>query len=614
MPKNNTPVAEVTPELTASKKRAAPAGKLTRPIKEKKLEPGRDATAGSKKSGPKPEPRSLAAEPADWYKDAVIYEMHVKSFFDGSGDGIGDFKGLTQKLDYLEELGVTCLWLLPFYASPQRDDGYDVADYFSIHPDYGTVADFKRFLNAAHRRGLRVLIDLVINHTSNKHPWFQAARRSTDPATRNFYVWSDTPRRYKKARIIFTDTEDSNWTWDPVAKQYYWHRFFSYQPDLNFENPAVLQAMLEIIGYWLSLGVDGFRVDAVPYLFEAEGTNSENLPATHRVLKDIRAYIDQYFPGRILLAEANQWPRELRPYFGDGDEFHMAFNFPLMPRIFMALRQENRQPIIDIINQLPDIPEICQWAIFLRNHDELTLEMVSDDERQYMWHEYAADPQTKLNVGIRLRLATLLENSRRRIELVNSLLLTLPGTPVIYYGDEIGMGDNVTLGDRQGVRTPMQWSPGPNAGFSIAPADRLYCPVITDPLYNYQAVNVEAEAHNWASLLNWMRLVLKIRRRYPVFGRGDTCFLEPANSKVLAYLRAGQGQTILVVNNLSRFPQAVELDLKDFNGLVPMEMFGETPFPTIGKLPYLMTLGPHSFFWFRLEPAKIKASAKKAGK
>ncbi|OJW00829.1 MAG: maltose alpha-D-glucosyltransferase [Chloroflexi bacterium 54-19] len=532
--------------------------------------------------------------------------MHVKSFFDSNADGVGDFKGLTKKLDYLEQLGVNCIWLLPFYESPLRDDGYDVADYYAIHPDYGTANDFKAFLREAHKRGLHVLIDLVINHTSDKHPWFEAARRSKDPAIHDFYVWSDTPHRYEEARIIFTDTEKSNWSWDPVAKQYYWHRFFSHQPDLNFEHPPVRKALLEVIDYWLSMGVDGFRVDAVPYLFEEEGTNSENLPQTHTFLKEMRAYIDEHFPGRILLAEANQWPTDLLPYFGEGDEFHMAFNFPLMPRIFMALRREDRQPIIDVIEQLPAIPDLCQWAIFLRNHDELTLEMVTEEEREYMWNEYAADPQMKLNIGIRCRLATLLDNSRRRLELVHSLLLTLPGTPVLYYGDEIEMGDNVLLGDRMGVRTPMQWSAELNAGFSEAPPEKLYCPVITDPLYNYIARNVAAEANNSSSFLNWMQRVLQIRRKYPVFGRGQIRFLDPSNPRVLAYLRSDGKNTILVVNNLSRFSQAVELNLGDYKGAVPREMFGDNPFPAIGKLPYLLTLGPHSFFWFHLDggPAK----------
>ncbi len=556
-------------------------------------------------------PVDPAHDKPDWYKDAVIYEMHVKSFFDSNADGIGDFKGLTRKLGYLEQLGVNCLWLLPFYESPMRDDGYDVADYCAINPAYGTTDDFRAFLKEAHKRGLHVLIDLVVNHTSDKHPWFQAARRSKDPAAHDFYVWSNTPRRYKEARIIFTDTEKSNWTWDPVAKQYYWHRFFSHQPDLNFEHPPVRQALLKVIDYWLSLGVDGFRVDAVPYLFEADGTSSENLPRTHQFLKEMRAYIDEHFPGRILLAEANQWPTDLLPYFGNGDEFHMAFNFPLMPRIFVALRREDRQPIIDIIEQLPAIPENCQWAIFLRNHDELTLEMVSEAEREYMWNEYATDPQMKLNIGIRCRLSPLLDNSRRRLELVHSLLLTLPGTPVLYYGDEIEMGDNVLLGDRQGVRTPMQWSAGPNAGFSEAPPEKLYCPVITDPLYNYIARNVTAQASNASSFLNWMHRVLQIRSGCPVFGRGKIRFLDPSNPRVLAYLRYDDEHTVLVVNNLSRFAQAVELNLGDYNGRVPHEMFGENPFPPIGKLPYLLTLGPHSFFWFHLEEGAGKGKNKR---
>lgn len=537
----------------------------------------------------------------NWYKDAIIYELHVKSFYDGNNDGIGDFKGLTEKLDYLQDLGINCIWLLPFYQSPRRDDGYDIADYYTVHPDYGTVADFKQFLKAAHKRNIRVLTDLVLNHTSDQHSWFQEARNSTDPRKRNYYVWSDTDKRYQDARIIFTDTERSNWSWDPVAQQYYWHRFFSHQPDLNYENPAVRREMIKVLRYWLEMGVDGFRADAVPYLFEEEGTNCENLPRTHEYLKQVRAYVDKYFPGRVLLAEANQWPADLLPYFGDGDEFHMAFNFPLMPRIFMALRREERRPITDIISQLPQIPESCQWGIFLRNHDELTLEMVTDEERDYMYYEYANDSRMKLNLGIRRRLAPLLDNSRRRIELVNSLLFTLPGTPTLYYGDELGMGDNIFLGDRDGVRTPMQWSGDRNAGFSRADTARLYSPVITDPVYNYQAINVEAQLRTQSSLLNWMRRMIKVRQRYPVFGRGDITFMNPANPKVLVYTRCYEDQTVLIVNNLSRFVQPVELDLSQYNGAVPVEMLGETRFPQIGELPYFLTLGPHAFYWFRLE-------------
>ncbi len=536
-----------------------------------------------------------------WYKDAIIYELHVKAFFDGNNDGIGDFKGLTEKLDYLQDLGINTIWLLPFYPSPLKDDGYDIADYYNVNPAYGTTADFKKFLKEAHRRNLRVLTDLVLNHTSDQHPWFQEARRSTDPRKRDWYVWSDTDKRYQDARIIFTDTEKSNWTWDSVAQKYYWHRFFSHQPDLNFESAAVRREMLKILRYWLDMGVDGFRADAVPYLFEREGTNCENLPETHNYLKQVRHYLDEHYTGRVLLAEANQWPTDLLPYFGNGDEFHMAFNFPLMPRIFMALRREERRPIMDIISQLPEIPESCQWGIFLRNHDELTLEMVTDEERDYMYYEYARDSRMRLNLGIRRRLAPLLDNGRRRIELVNSLLLTLPGTPTLYYGDELGMGDNIFLGDRDGVRTPMQWSNDRNAGFSRADPARLYSPIITDPVYSYQAINVEAQERTQSSLLGWMKRMLRVRQRYNVFGRGDITFLSPANPKVLAYTRCYQGQYVLIVNNLSRFVQPVELDLARFNGAQPVELIGETPFPPIGELPYFLTLGPHSFYWFRLD-------------
>ncbi len=537
----------------------------------------------------------------EWYKDAIIYELHVKAFNDGNNDGIGDFRGLVDKLDYLQDLGITCIWLLPFYQSPLRDDGYDIADYYTIHPNYGTVDDFKMFLTEAHKRNLRVITDLVLNHTSDQHAWFQEARTSTDPQKRNFYVWSDSDEKYKGTRIIFTDTEISNWTWDPVAKQYFWHRFFSHQPDLNYDSPDVRSAMLEVMRYWLDMGIDGFRCDAVPYLIEREGTNCENLPETHEYLKQVRSYMDQHYEGKILLAEANQWPTDLLPYFGNGDEFHLSFNFPLMPRIFMALRREERLPIIDIISQLPEIPPNCQWGIFLRNHDELTLEMVTDEERAYMYHEYAKEPRMKINVGIRRRLAPLLDNGRGQIELLNSLLLTLPGTPVIYYGDELGMGDNIDLDDRDGVRTPMQWTSDRNAGFSRCDPARLYSPVINDPVYGYQAINVEAQQRTQTSLLNWMKRMIRIRKQYPVFGRGDIKFLNPTNQKVLAYVRQYEGQHVLIVNNLSRFSQPVELDLSDYNGAVPIEMMGNTPFPAIGELPYFITLGPHAFYWFRLE-------------
>ncbi|MDQ5824526.1 MAG: maltose alpha-D-glucosyltransferase [Chloroflexota bacterium] len=536
-----------------------------------------------------------------WYKDAIIYELHVKAFYDSNGDGIGDFNGLTEKLDYLQDLGIDTIWLLPFFKSPLRDDGYDIADYYQVHPNYGTVADFKRFLKEAHRRNLRVLADLVMNHTSDQNAWFQEARSSTDPKKRNWYVWSDTIHKYEQARIIFTDTERSNWTWDETAKAYYWHRFFSHQPDLNFDNPAVRREMLRVIKFWMDQGLDGFRADAVPYLFEREGTNCENLPETHEYLKEVRRFMDEQYEGKVLLAEANQWPADLLPYFGNGDEFHMAFNFPLMPRIFMSLRREERWPIMEIISQLPKIPDICQWGIFLRNHDELTLEMVTDEERDYMYHEYAKDPRMKINIGIRRRLAPLMDNGRRQIELLNNLLLTLPGTPVLYYGDELGMGDNIFLGDRDGVRTPMQWTPDRNAGFSRADPARLYSPVINDPVYGYQSINVEAQERTQTSFLRWMRRMIHVRKKYPVFGRGDITFLNPANPKVLAFIRHHEDVDVLCVSNLSRFAQPVELDLSQFDGRRPVELVGETPFPKIGELPYFLTLGPHAFFWFRLD-------------
>jgi len=536
-----------------------------------------------------------------WYKDAIFYELQVKSFYDSNADGIGDFRGLLEKLDYLKDLGVDCIWVTPFYPSPLKDDGYDIADFYGVHSDFGTLQDVKLFIKEAHRRKLKVMFDLVMNHTSDQHPWFQEARSDPKSPRRGYYVWSDTDQKYQDARIIFTDTERSNWTWDPVAKQYYWHRFFSHQPDLNYDNPRVRRSIFKIMRHWLDLGVDGFRADAIPYLFEREGTNGENLPETHAYLKEVRREVDRQFPGRILLAEANQWPADVRPYFGDGDEFHMAFNFPVMPRIYMALRREDRTPIMEIISQLPDIPEACQWCLFLRNHDELTLEMVTDEERDYMYTEYAKDPRMKINVGIRRRLAPLVDNGRRRIELLNSLLFTLPGSPIIYYGDEIGMGDNIYLGDRNGVRTPMQWSGDRNAGFSRADAAQLYSPVIMDPVYGYQATNVEAQLRNPSSLLNWMKRLIKLRKQYPVFGRGAIEFCHPTNQKVLVYVRKGAGQTVLVVNNLSRFVQPVQLDLSQYNGWTPVEIMGETTFPQIGELPYFLTLGPHGFYWFRLE-------------
>jgi maltose alpha-D-glucosyltransferase/alpha-amylase len=537
-----------------------------------------------------------------WYKDAVIYQLHVRAFRDSNGDGIGDFRGLTEKLDYLQDLGVTALWIMPFYPSPLRDDGYDIADYTAVHPSYGSLRDVKQFVKEAHRRGLRVINELVANHTSDQHAWFQRARRAR-PGTshRDFYVWNDTPDKYRDVRIIFTDTETSNWAWDAAANAYYWHRFFSHQPDLNFDNPAVHKALFQSLDHWFDMGWDGVRLDAIPYLYEREGTNGENLPETHQFLKKLRAHVDARYAGRMLLAEANQWAEDTLEYFGDGDECHMAFNFPVMPRMYMALRMEDRRPIVDIMASTPPIPENAQWAMFLRNHDELTLEMVTDEERDYMYRVYAGDPQTRINVGIRRRLAPLMNNNRRRIELLNALLFSLPGTPVIYYGDEIGMGDNPYLGDRNGVRTPMQWSADRNAGFSSASPHRLYFPVIVDGEYHYQTVNVEAQQQNPSSPLWWMKRLIALRRQHPVFGRGSLEFLHPENRKVLAFLRKGEGETILVVANLSRFAQYVELDLSHYRGCRPLEMFGHTSFPQIGELPYLLTLGPHSFLWFVLE-------------
>jgi len=535
-----------------------------------------------------------------WYKDAVIYQLHVKAFADSSGDGIGDFIGLTGKLDYIASLGVTAIWLMPFYPSPLRDDGYDIADYSDIHPAYGARADFRTFVRAAHKRGLRVITELVINHTSDQHPWFVESRSSRSNPRQDWYVWSEDDRKFADARIIFNDTETSNWAWDNSRQEYFWHRFFSHQPDLNYDTPAVLRAIVRVMRFWLEMGVDGLRLDAVPYLVEREGTNGENLPETHAVLRKLRAAMDAKHPGRMLLAEANQWPADVRPYFGDGDECHMAFHFPLMPRIWIALRKEDRTPIVDIIERTPPIPDTAQWALFLRNHDELTLEMVTDDERDYMWNEYAADRRARINMGIRRRLAPLVENSRGRLELLNALLLSMPGTPVIYYGDEIGMGDNVYLGDRNGVRTPMQWTSDRNAGFSAADAAALYAPVIVDPVYGYQAVNVEAQERIPGSLLHWMRRILRVRGNYPAFGRGSLQFLEPANMRVLAYLRQHEGVTILCVANLSRFAQYVELDLRAYAGMVPLEMIGHVRFPPIGELPYLLTFAPHGFYWFLL--------------
>ena len=546
--------------------------------------------------------RLRPAEGRDWYRDAVFYEVHVKAFADGNGDGVGDFVGLTARLDYLKDLGVDCLWILPMYPSPLRDDGYDIADFYGIHPAYWTVEDFQKFLDEAHARGLRVIADLVMNHTSNAHPWFQASRSDPESPYADYYVWSDTDARYRDARIIFVDTEKSNWTLDPVRKAYYWHRFFSHQPDLNYDNPAVRAAMLDVMRFWLDRGLDGFRCDAVPYLVEREGTNCENLPETHAVLKEFRRVIDDEYGGdRVLLAEANQWPEDVRPYFGDGDEFHMAFHFPLMPRIYMAVRLEERLPIVDIFTHTPAIPPTCQWGLFLRNHDELTLEMVTNEERAFMYYAYAQDPDMKLNLGIRRRLAPLLDNDRQRIELLTSLLLTLPGSPIVYYGDEIGMGDNVYLGDRDGVRTPMQWSRDRNAGFSAADEGTLYLPVITDPVYGYQAVNVAAQVRTPSSLLNTMKRLIAARRTSLAFGRGSIEFLRPRNPRVLAYVRRHARETLLVVANLAGSPQPVELDLRGLAGATPVEMLGRTRFPEIGTAPYFLSLGPHGFYWFRLE-------------
>jgi maltose alpha-D-glucosyltransferase/alpha-amylase len=537
-----------------------------------------------------------------WYKDAIFYELHVRSFQDSNADGIGDFQGLTSRLDYLQALGVTCIWLLPMYVSPLRDDGYDIEDYTAIQPAYGTMADFETFLDAAHHRGLRVIADLVLNHTSDRHPWFRRAVESpAGSSERDFYVWSDDDKRYPGARIIFTDTEKSNWSWDPTAKAYYWHRFFSHQPDLNYDNPHVRRAVLDVFRFWMNRGLDGFRCDAVPYLFEREGTNCENLPETHLYLKELRAELEREYPGRLLMAEANQWPSDVRPYFGDGDEFHMAFHFPLMPRLFMAMRKENRDPIVEILARTPAIPDTCQWGIFLRNHDELTLEMVTEEERDYMYKEYAQDRKMRINVGIRRRLAPMMDNSRRRIELMNGMLMSLPGSPVLYYGDEIGMGDNIYLGDRDGCRTPMQWSGDRNAGFSRANPLSLTTPIINDPVYGYQGVNVEAQEASNSSLLNFTRRLIAIRKKYPVFGRGSITFLGAENRSILAYVRKSETQAVLVVNNLSQYAQPVELDLSEYRGCVPVSLVGNRRFPTIGEHLYFLSLGPHDFFWFLLE-------------
>jgi maltose alpha-D-glucosyltransferase/alpha-amylase len=543
-----------------------------------------------------------------WYKDAVIYELPVRAFRDGGGNGMGDFAGLTEKLDYLQDLGITAVWLLPFYPSPLKDDGYDIADYTDIHPNYGTLHDFEVFLQEAHRRGLRVITELVVNHTSDQHAWFQRARRApAGSPLRDFYVWSDTPEKYKEARIIFKDFETSNWAWDNVAKAYYWHRFYSHQPDLNYDNPQVWKALFPVVDFWLAKGVDGMRLDAVPYLFEREGTNCENLPETHGVLKALRQHVEAKYPNRMFLAEANQWPEDAIAYFGAGDECQTAFHFPLMPRMFMAISTEDRFPVVDILAQTPPIPDNCKWVLFLRNHDELTLEMVTDEERDYMYRAYAKDPQARINLGIRRRLAPLLSNNRRRIELMNALLFSLPGTPVIYYGDEIGMGDNIYLGDRNGVRTPMQWSSDRNAGFSRANSQKLYLPVIIDPEYHYEAVNVEAQQNNPHSLLWWMKRLIALRKRYKALGRGTLEFLFPENPKILAFVRRYGDELILVVANLSRFMQHFELNLAEFEGRVPVELFGRVEFPTVGKDRYFLMLGPHGFCWFALEPRHAAA-------
>jgi len=535
-----------------------------------------------------------------WYKDAIIYQLHVRTFCDANGDGVGDFRGLLEKLDYVQELGVNAIWLLPFYPSPLRDDGYDISDYTSVNPSYGTLEEFKSFLAAAHERGIRVITELVLNHTSDQHPWFQEARSSRYNPRRDWYVWSDTDEKYREARIIFHDTELSNWAWDPVSKSYYWHRFYSHQPDLNYDNPSVRETMWNVMKFWLELGVDGFRLDAVPYLVEREGTACDSLPETHEIIRELRRRMDENFSGRMLLAEANQWPEDVCAYFGTGDEFHMAFHFPLMPRMFMAVKLEDRKPIIEILQRAPQIPETCQWCTFLRNHDELTLEMVTDIERDYMYDEYARDKSMRFNHGIRRRLAPLMDNDRRRIELLNGLLMSLPGTPVVYYGDEIGMGDNVSLGDRNGVRTPMQWSHQANGGFSTAEAERLPFPPVSSPMYGYQAINVESQRSSEHSLLSWMKRLIHARRSRQVFSRGAIEFLQPLNHRVLAYVRELGNERVLVVNNLSKTAQAVELDLSRYKGSIPIEMSGKSIFPRIGELPYLLTLGPYQFYWFRL--------------
>ena len=535
-----------------------------------------------------------------WFKHAVFYEIHIRGFFDGNDDGSGDFRGLNDKLDYLQWLGIDCIWLLPMYPSPLRDGGYDIADFFGIHPDYGTVEDFKTFVEAAHQRGMRVIADLVMNHTSSDHPWFQESRSSPDSPKRDWYVWSDSDERYQDARVIFIDTEPSNWTWDPVGGAYFWHRFFSHQPDLNYDNPEVQEAMLNVLRFWLDLGLDGFRLDAVPYLYEREGTNCENLNETHAYLRRVREEIDARYPDRVLLAEANQWPEDVVHYFGEGDECHMAFHFPVMPRMFMSLRREEAKPMLEILDRTPAIPDNCQWGLFLRNHDELTLEMVTDEERDYMYEEYARDPRMKLNLGIRRRLAPLLDGGRDEIELMHAILFSLPGAPVLYYGDEIGMGDNVYLGDRDGVRTPMQWTGDRNGGFSRADFAQLYLPPLMDPVYGFQAINVEAQLRTPASVLRWLHRFIALRKEHPVFGLGTYEPLRPDNPRIFAHIRRYSEDVVLCVHNLARSAQAVELDLAEFEGYVPEEMLGRSRFPRVGTLPYLLTLAPRGWFWFRL--------------
>jgi maltose alpha-D-glucosyltransferase/alpha-amylase len=541
-----------------------------------------------------------------WFKHAVFYEIHTRAFFDGNDDGSGDLRGVTDKLDYLQWLGVDCLWLLPLYPSPLRDGGYDIADFTNVHEDYGTVEDFRQLIEAAHQRGIRVIADLVMNHTSSDHPWFQASRADRDGPYGDWYVWSDTDEPWQEARIIFLDTEPSNWTWDPVRGQYFWHRFFSHQPDLNYDNPEVQQAMLDVLRFWLDLGIDGFRMDAIPYLYERDGTNGENLPESHDYLKRVRKEIDANYADKVLLAEANQWPEDVVEYFGDGDECHMCFHFPVMPRMFMALRREDATPIYEILERTPPIPENCQWGLFLRNHDELTLEMVTDDERDYMYTEYAKDPRMKLNLGIRRRLAPLLDGGRDEIQLLHAIMFSLPGSPVLYYGDEVGMGDNIFLGDRDGVRTPMQWTGDRNGGFSRADFAQLYLPPLMDPVYGYQAVNVEAQLRTPTSLLRWIRRFISLRKQHPVFGLGTYEPLETSNPRIFAHVRRYEDDIVLCVHNVARSAQAVELDLARFRGMVPEEMFGRTAFPPVGELPYLLTLGPRDFFWFQLrEPEEV---------